>query len=56
MIHTGSSSAVDYLRRWQARVYHENATGPQSGVAYHARSDARSPIAIKDFLAEIFTE
>jgi len=34
----------------------ENATGPQSGVTYHARSDARSPIAIKDFLAEIFTE
>jgi len=34
---------------------HENATGQQPGVAYHALSDARSSIAIRNLLAEIFS-
>jgi hypothetical protein len=34
---------------------HETATGTQPGVAYHAASDARSRIAIQEFLKEIFT-
>jgi len=54
MIHAGAD--------WQLIMYggamhgftHENATGQQPGVAYHAPSDARSSIAIKNFLAEIF--
>ena len=33
---------------------HETATGQQPGVAYHARTDARSSAAIAAFLAEIF--
>jgi len=35
---------------------HETATGRQPGVQYHARSDARSSVAIQDFLSEIFDE
>jgi len=35
---------------------HETATGQQPGVQYHARSDARSSVAIQDFLSEIFDE
>jgi len=55
MIHAGAD--------WQLILYggamhgftHESATGQQPGVAYHAASDARSSIAIKNFLAEIFS-
>ncbi len=32
---------------------HETATGQQPGVHYHAQTDARSTIAIRQFLAEI---
>ena len=47
---------------WQLNVYggamhgftHENATGQQPGVAYHAPSDARSAAAIRAFLQELF--
>jgi len=47
---------------WQVNVYggamhgftHENATGQQPGVAYHARSDARSASSIRLFLEEAF--
>jgi dienelactone hydrolase len=35
---------------------HETATGQQPGVQYHARSDARSSVAIQDFLRELFDE
>jgi dienelactone hydrolase len=56
MIHAGAD--------WQLIMYggamhgftHESATGQQPGVAYHAQSDARSSIAIRNFLAEIFAE
>lgn len=56
MIHAGAD--------WQLIMYggamhgftHESATGQQPGVAYHASSDARSSIAIRNFLAEIFAE
>jgi hypothetical protein len=34
-------------------VTHETATGQQPGVRYHAQTDARSTIAIHQFLAEI---
>jgi hypothetical protein len=33
---------------------HETATGQQPGVRYHAQTDARSTIAIHQFLAEVF--
>lgn len=33
---------------------HETATGQQPGVAYHARTDARSSVAIQTFLDEAF--
>lgn len=33
---------------------HETATGQQPGVLYDARTDARSTIAIRNFLAELF--
>ena len=46
---------------WQLIVYggamhgFTHDTGPDlPGVAYHARSDARSSIAIRSFLAEVF--
>jgi dienelactone hydrolase len=53
MIHAGAD--------WQLIMYggamhgftHENAKGQQPGVAYDAASDARSSMAIKNFLAEI---
>ena len=35
---------------------HETATGQQPGVQYHARSDARSSVAVQDFLRELFDE
>src|SRR5580765_4866956 len=35
---------------------HETATGQQPGVRYHAQSDARSSVAIADFLRELFDE
>ena len=35
---------------------HETATGQQPGVRYHAQTDARSSIAIQDFLRELFDE
>jgi dienelactone hydrolase len=35
---------------------HENATGQQPGVLYHAQTDARSSIAIHDFFKELFHE
>jgi dienelactone hydrolase len=33
---------------------HETATGQQPGVRYHARTDARSSVAIQTFLTELF--
>ena len=47
---------------WQLIIYggamhgftHENATGNQPGVAYHAPSDLRSSLAIQTFLREVF--
>jgi dienelactone hydrolase len=47
---------------WQLIIYggamhgftHENATGNQPGVAYHAPSDLRSSSAIQMFLREVF--
>jgi dienelactone hydrolase len=33
---------------------HETATGQQPGVLYHAPSDARSTVAIRAFLSELF--
>jgi dienelactone hydrolase len=33
---------------------HETATGQQPGVLYHAQTDARSSIAIRDFFKELF--
>ena len=33
---------------------HETATGQQPGVQYHAKTDARSSVAIQTFLAELF--
>jgi dienelactone hydrolase len=55
MIHAGAD--------WQLIMYggavhgftHENATVQQPGVAYHALSDARSSMAIRNFLGDIFT-
>ena len=59
---------VDEMNRaaadWQLVVYggamhgftHETATGQTPGVQYHAPSDARSSLAIKAFLDEIFTQ
>jgi len=35
---------------------HETATGQQPGVRYHAQTDARSSVAIADFLRELFDE
>jgi dienelactone hydrolase len=35
---------------------HETATGEQPGVRYHAQTDARSSVAIQDFLEELFHE
>jgi dienelactone hydrolase len=35
---------------------HETATGSQPGVLYHAQTDARSSVAIQDFLRELFRE
>lgn len=35
---------------------HETATGQQPGVRYHAQTDARSSVAIQDFLRELFDE
>ncbi len=35
---------------------HETATGQQPGVQYHAASDARSSVAIRDFFRELFAE
>jgi dienelactone hydrolase len=35
---------------------HETATGQQPGVRYHAQTDARSSVAIGDFLKELFDE
>ena len=35
---------------------HETATGQQPGVRYHALTDARSSVAIADFLRELFEE
>src|SRR5262252_6003976 len=47
---------------WQLVIYgkamlgftHETATGQQTGVAYHARTDRRSATAIQTFLNELF--
>ncbi len=47
---------------WQLIIYggamhgftHENATGNQPGVMYHAPSDLRSSLAIQSFLREVF--
>jgi dienelactone hydrolase len=33
---------------------HETATGQQPGVRYHAQTDARSSVAIQEFLTELF--
>ena len=35
---------------------HETATGQQPGVQYHARTDARSSVAIQEFFRELFHE
>jgi dienelactone hydrolase len=35
---------------------HETATGQQPGVRYHAQTDARSSVAIEEFLGELFDE
>jgi dienelactone hydrolase len=35
---------------------HETATGQQPGVRYHAQSDARSSVAIREFFRELFDE
>ena len=35
---------------------HESAAGQQPGVQYHAQTDARSSVAIQDFLAELFLQ
>ena len=35
---------------------HDTATGQQPGVRYHAQTDARSSVAIEEFLRELFDE
>ena len=35
---------------------HESATGQQPGVMYHAQTDARSSVAIREFFTEAFRE
>jgi dienelactone hydrolase len=35
---------------------HETATGQHPGVMYHARTDARSSVAIREFFKELFEE
>src|SRR5207302_1554554 len=52
------NAGVDYQLIVYGRAMHgfthETATGQQTGVMYHAETDARSTLAIHDFVTELF--
>jgi dienelactone hydrolase len=54
MKHAGADYQLQIYGGAMHGFTHETATGQQPGVAYHARTDARSSAAIQIFLEEAF--
>jgi len=56
MKHAGADYQVIVYGSAMHGFTHENATGQQPGVRYHAQTDARSSVAIAEFLRELFED